>query len=494
MVGVLFGSTPSTCPGTDANQDGRISVADLVGVNRILAAGPQGAAITFFGLAEANGIPLQTIGAIDGVPVYYRTVGTGFQLVIESRQGPSGAPPGTTTVNWNPDDPLRRPDLQVEVDRPLGDGSSAVCEENGGVPAVDPPTYGPYQFVTDAINDLGCRFPAPGTSPNTACTQDNFGATGFVDAATQVQFCLQWVRALAVPAGETTFSVRWRDVAGNLGPVRQLRLRIGTGPIPSTFTPTATRPIVVSTRTPTRQPTATRTGTRTPTATASGTPSATVRASTTATRTPSASPTVRATSTSPPGGPTPTATPTRPTPTRTPTRPTPTRPNADAAGADRHADSTDADGAPTEPNRDRAAACDGEPESDTHRAAHADVQSDSEQHPDADRYGVGDPHRNCGADGHTDRHRDADAHADGHPDPEPHADLDTDRDRDAGGADRAHRVVSRDQQLGGRVRGRERHVAGRPADLRAQCRGDFSARRRRAPRSVTARRRTEHLC
>ena len=324
MVNVMFGSAPDTCPGTDANQDGTVSVADLVALNRLLATGPQGAVITFFGLAEANGTPLQTIGAIDGVPVYYRTVGTGFQLVIESRQGPSGAAPGTTTVNWNPDDPLRRPDLQVQVDRPLGDGSAAVCEENGGVPAVNPPTYGPYQFVTDAINDLGCRFPAPATSPNAACTQDNFGANGFVDAATQVQFCLQWVRMLEVPVGETTFRVRWRDVAGNFGPVRQLRLRIGTGPVPPTFTPTATRPIVVSTRTPTRPPTATRTGTRTPTATASGTPSATARPTATATRLPSASPTARATGTSTPGGPTPTATPTRSTPTATPTRPTPT--------------------------------------------------------------------------------------------------------------------------------------------------------------------------
>ena len=174
---------------------------------------PAGPVITFLGVTGADGKPTSPLGTVDGTPVYFRNTGSGFQLVVEARAGLSGQQPGVVTFNTNGRDPSRRPDIQIESSAPLGDGSLAVCD--GGVPAINPPDFGPTQAVANALNDLACRFPAAATSPNSSCTQDSFGRAGFVGADTQTQLCLLVPRSLEVPTGQTTLSVRWRDTAGN---------------------------------------------------------------------------------------------------------------------------------------------------------------------------------------------------------------------------------------------------------------------------------------
>jgi hypothetical protein len=331
VTAAIFDSDAWSCPSADVNRDARFGSADLTALGNLLAvpAAP-GPEVAFIGLAGSDGTPLGSLGRIDGVPVYFRTAGFGFKIVIEGRPGFSGLTPGVTTFNSSPSDSRRRPDLQIESSRPLGDGSTTVCE--GGVPALDPPDFGPGQEIANVLNDLACSFAAV-TSPDFACTVNFFGANVFLGEGTGVQFCLQVPRTLELPNGETTLSVRLRDTGGNLGPLQQLRVRIGPGPAPPTFTfsPTPTPPRPTPTRTSTVTRTATRTRTRTATATRTST--ATISPSPTATRTatpPSPSVTPTRTPTPRPGTPTrsPTSSPTpTPTPTRTRTRtrsPTPT--------------------------------------------------------------------------------------------------------------------------------------------------------------------------
>jgi len=300
LVDALFDPTLSTCASTDVNGDGRSDGSDIVALTSLLnppppTPVPSGPVATFFGLAGASGIPANPLGEIKGVPVYFRSSGFGFKLVVEAKAGMNGLAPGTTTSDRAPGDPTRRPDLQVESARPLGDGSSAVCD--GGVPAIDPPDFGASQIVADALNDLGCNF-GTATSPNFACTQDQFGTTSFVDPTTKVQFCSQVERPFAFPDGDTLLSLRVRDVAGNLGPLRQLLLRVGSGPPPPTFTasPTATQFVPRSTATPTATRTRTRTATLPPSPTR--TPTRTTPSTSTPTATPQPSATAPATSTS----------------------------------------------------------------------------------------------------------------------------------------------------------------------------------------------------
>lgn len=326
VAGALFEGPPADCQPADVNGDGEVNSADLVALTEALTRPPPlGPRVTFIGLAGSDGTPASSLGRIDTTPVYFRTSGFGFKLVVEGAPGLSGLAPGLVTFNTSPSDPTRRPDLQIESSRVLGDGSPSVCE--GGVPAVDPPDFGPAQATANAINDLACNFTAI-TSSRFACTQDVFGSSTFVDADTQAQFCLQLPRTLELPADETVFSVHLRDTAGNLGPLQQLIVRIGPGPVPPTFTPrptfTPATPSATPTATPTPTPTRTWTPTRAPSPTPTPTRTATrVPTSPTTTNSPTATaPTPTRTPTARPGSPT--ATPSRsPTRSRTPT-PSPT--------------------------------------------------------------------------------------------------------------------------------------------------------------------------
>jgi hypothetical protein len=300
LLAQLFDASPSDCDARDANGDGEVGAADAVALLQALNP-PRGPVITYLGLAGADGRAATSLGSVNGTPVFFRNTGSGFQLVVEGRTGLSGQPPGAVTFNANANDSARRPDIQIESSTALGDGSRAVCD--GGVPAFNPPDFGPSQDVANALNDLACHFPPAITSPNLSCLQDGFGRPLFMGSGTQMQLCLLVPRPLEVPVGETVLTVRWRDTAGNLGPTQQLILQVGPGPAPPTFTAT---PTAAPTRTPTPTltatvpPSATPSFTRTPTRTRTPLPpSATAVASRSSTvvRSPTSTPTVAVTPT-----------------------------------------------------------------------------------------------------------------------------------------------------------------------------------------------------
>ena len=294
-----FDAQPPRCAAADVNRDGRVGAADLVA----FALGPR---VSFIGLASPDGQPAPALGTLpDGAPVYFRNAGFGFLLVVEAAGSPSGAPIGTTTFDSGAGDPTRRPDFQIVVDRALGDGSRAVCDEFG-VPAVNPPDFAATQGVSDAINDLACRFEVA-TRRNAACTQNGLGQLDFVASASRAQFCLSVTGAMGFGGGETRLTVQVRDESGLLGPPQQLVLQVAAGPVPPTFTPVP--PTSTPTATDTPSPTATATETRTPSPTPSVTRTRTATRTATPTRTFTASPTPSRTSPPPPS----------PTHTRTPT-------------------------------------------------------------------------------------------------------------------------------------------------------------------------------
>ena len=140
------------------------------------------------------------------------------------------------------------PDLQVEVSRPLGDGSAAVCDDGdpdfGGVPAVSPFDFSPAE--APAINDLACRFKDGQNHPvgrhaDEACTRFLPELEyHFVDPASTVQFCGVIDKPFSFPSGDTMVAARIRDVAGNVSAVAQLVIRVATPVFSPTATPTAT--------------------------------------------------------------------------------------------------------------------------------------------------------------------------------------------------------------------------------------------------------------
>jgi hypothetical protein len=316
LTASLFDTPSGGCPAPDLNLDGAGTSADVVALTGLLTAPPpSGPVVTYLGLAAANGSAITALGEEDGIPVFYRPAPFGFRLVVEGATGASGRPPGLGVFASQPDEPALRPDLQVQVERPLGGGNPKVCEGNedpSGVPAVSPPDFSETQRVSNALNDLGCNFTAA-TSPTFGCTQNAFEIPAFLGIGTQVQFCAPVTGTIAFPDGDTLVTARLRDVDGNVGPLRQMRIRIGSGPPPGTFTPTPSP--VPPTATPVPSPSATVTRSATPIATATRTSTATFTSVGTASpqtplSTPSRTPTPSATASRTSTG----------TPSRTPSR------------------------------------------------------------------------------------------------------------------------------------------------------------------------------
>jgi hypothetical protein len=189
---------------------------------------PIGPIVTFFGAARADGTTVEP-KSVDkkGIPTYATAVGSGFMLVVEAKPGLSGFDPGLRVFAYVPGDPKSRPDLDIEANRDMGDGSPAVCDRSrpniGGIPGINPPSFAETLRVSDAINDLACRFETFVQS-DASCTQAKNGEYSFVKSDTTAQFCMIVARAWAFPPGETLLSVRVRDNAGNPGPVKQMRI------------------------------------------------------------------------------------------------------------------------------------------------------------------------------------------------------------------------------------------------------------------------------
>ena len=176
---------------------------------------------------------LESSGTSNGLPVFEPAFGFGFSLVVEAKAGASRQRPGLSTFDSGGDPP----DLQVQVNRPLGNASADVCDDMlpllGGVPAIDPPEFSSEPSVADRINDLACRF-IDGAGDRTgrqcgefnACVLGLGGQFGCASPDGAVQYCGFIGSALTFPSGDTLVSVRVRDPSGNLGPLRQLIVRV----------------------------------------------------------------------------------------------------------------------------------------------------------------------------------------------------------------------------------------------------------------------------
>ncbi|HVO24434.1 MAG TPA: hypothetical protein VMW56_12495 [Candidatus Margulisiibacteriota bacterium] len=194
-----------------------------------------GANIGFMGVLRADDSLLDPSGVdAAGRLVYVRTNPSGFILVIDAKPGTNGAPVGTNAFSA---DSTKRPDLQIEVSRSIGNGSDAVCDNTtgnfGGVPGIDPPSYAGTQTITNALNDLACRFndgsgvrKPGGRTPDAACPIFGDGESRFVDPTATIEFCGFIDVPLAFPDGDTIVTARVLDTSGIPGPQRQIVIRI----------------------------------------------------------------------------------------------------------------------------------------------------------------------------------------------------------------------------------------------------------------------------
>jgi hypothetical protein len=189
-----------------------------------------GPIVTALGVADLGGQFNQPVGTDpSGRPIFARTEEAGFIVFVEGRPGASQLPVSTVVFNPKRGDPAAQPDLQVQVSRALGDGSEAVCDATypnvGGVPGTLVGVFDPVPQVTDALNDLGCRFRAF-TEPDFACTQDSGANLSYRNPSSTVQFCALIHDALTFPPGDTIVTVRLRDIGGNAGAPAQMVVRV----------------------------------------------------------------------------------------------------------------------------------------------------------------------------------------------------------------------------------------------------------------------------
>jgi hypothetical protein len=194
---------------------------------------PPGPEVTFFGIATADNHPRDPIAfSDDGVPIFDFPNQFGFIIVVEGRRGSSSGPPGILGTMDFPVQAPTRANLQIQAKRSLGNGSAAVCDRGplpaplGGVPGVDPPSFVNDDTITNAINDLACRFDVHMTA-QTACTFDALGNFAFANPFTTIQYCSAPVvgSEVAFPSGDTEVTVRLTD--GNIvGPERKLIVRV----------------------------------------------------------------------------------------------------------------------------------------------------------------------------------------------------------------------------------------------------------------------------
>jgi hypothetical protein len=98
----------------------------------------------------------------DGTTIYENSIGSGFILVVEAKPGISNIEIGRRITAYDKDDPKSRPDLEIQTNKDLGDGSKVVCDKRrpniGGVPGINPPSFADGREIADALNDLSCRF------------------------------------------------------------------------------------------------------------------------------------------------------------------------------------------------------------------------------------------------------------------------------------------------------------------------------------------------
>lgn len=158
--------------------------------------------------------------------------GAQFVIVVEAVPGLSGALPGKSLT---PIPPTNRSDLQIQSNRNLGTNpTTVVCDTGptgGGIPSISPTNYAEdNQMVTDAMNDFACRFRVfnvAGPCTKVDATQEPAFVTKNAPVTT-VQFCDQVSTLAAFPTGDTVVTVKVRDANGDLGPARQIVIRVAT--------------------------------------------------------------------------------------------------------------------------------------------------------------------------------------------------------------------------------------------------------------------------
>jgi len=246
---------PTVPPKTPTPEGGAALPTRPVGDEKLAAAGRKagkdvGAMVSYAGIARADGQRVEPIGKNpQGIPIFHHPVGSGFMLVIEGKPGISNFEVARGIFRHDPNDPTQQPDLQIEVNRALGDGSVAVCDARrptiGGVPAVDPTSFAQTSKVSAALNDFACRFETFIES-NASCTVNKFGDFEFLNAKeSKVQYCMVVARSWQFPAGDTLVSVRLRDTEGNPGPVSRFIVQYKPNPTPekkAVVQPTPTAP------------------------------------------------------------------------------------------------------------------------------------------------------------------------------------------------------------------------------------------------------------
>jgi hypothetical protein len=148
-------------------------------------------------------------------------------LAIEGSRGPSNRDPGERLLVSG----AVRPDVQVLFSENLGDGSPQICDLGpppapfGGVPGFDPPVFGPSENVTSALQDMACRLSVQRTSSD-ACTRDRFGLFNFLGSGSRKQFCALIPLAAGFHLDDTIVAVQMVDTAGNLGPIKEIVVRV----------------------------------------------------------------------------------------------------------------------------------------------------------------------------------------------------------------------------------------------------------------------------
>ena len=193
--------------------------------------------ITHFGVARADDIPQMTsIVDEDGRPVFVRIFGSGMTLIVEAEHGAGGPPVGRNAY----DAQGGAPDMEMIVSRPLGNGSTEVCDydrfdpsKTGGIPATEPFEFSDDPLVIDAANDFGCRVNdgtgqpvARDATSEEACTIDTNGVFGPVDPESELQYCLPIASKWAFPVGDTTVAARVRDERGALSEPEEIVVRV----------------------------------------------------------------------------------------------------------------------------------------------------------------------------------------------------------------------------------------------------------------------------
>lgn len=254
-VSIALGAAPmSVCPSYDVDSNGALTVDELIsavdGALRgcIPNAAPTptptpislGPVVSAFGLAAADDRPVTPSGMdAEGRFIYSRLFGSGFWIIIEAARGPLGVMIDPLTFTEAPQNRTQRPNVQIIVSRPLGNGSPIVCDHDpgsppqGGVPAAEPFGFGPDQLVTDVMAEMSCRIRGGGrTNSNDACTLSDEGPFGFgfvspnSDIIQYIQFCLRIDQPWRFPVGDTIVAVRVIDVAGNVGAPREIVVRV----------------------------------------------------------------------------------------------------------------------------------------------------------------------------------------------------------------------------------------------------------------------------